>query len=229
MHRAIFLRKRLLKGSRKTNRQLVSGSGKSRIIPLVLLGAGVAMLLVEEKSVWSKYSFQQRFFTPSRRSRSYAIESYLRFVPIALVYLLDRAGCKAKHAVTERNLILLKGLVLQGVVVALLKRVIPMERPNGKRHSFPSSHTARAFVIASFMQHEYGQRSAWFTATAYSFAFITAALRLRYSHHWWPDVLVGAGVGMLIMQLTYASRGFSSTHRMRPKKADHVECANERR
>lgn len=219
MGRVKFLVTRLLSGSKKNIRSTLGGQRISLAVSLSLCVAGLAMLLAEEKSAWSKYSFQQRFFRPSLRRRSYAIENHLRYVPIALVYLLDKLGLKAKHTVVERSLILMKGLAMQGLLVVQIKQRIPMERPNGELHAFPSSHTARAFAIASFMQLEYGERSAWYTATGYSFAVATAALRLRYSHHWLPDVLVDAGLGMLLMQLSYATYRFAFTRRMQQKES----------
>lgn len=80
-----------------------------------------------------------------------------------------------------------------GVIVESLKYGINRERPNGHPKSFPSGHTAAAFVGAGFLQMRYGV--AW-GLPAYALAAFTGYSRIESNNHWTSDVLAGAAIGL---------------------------------
>ncbi len=95
------------------------------------------------------------------------------------------------------------GLLTVGIVESL-KRGVGEERPNGVDHrSFPSGHSALAFMTATMMAREYGWKSPWYTVGAYSLATATAMSRVVQNYHWAGDVLSGAGIGIMATQLGY--------------------------
>src|SRR5690606_20882666 len=98
------------------------------------------------------------------------------------------------------------------IMVALvypLKHITNMERPNGGRLSFPSGHTAEAFVAASIIHKEYKHKSPWPGIAAYTVATSVGFFRMLNNAHWQADVLAGAGIGILSVHLAYL------THRHR--------------
>lgn len=69
------------------------------------------------------------------------------------------------------------------------------ERPDGTANSFPSSHTAAAFALATVISDEYGEADKAVPYLAYGLATLTAYGRLNDNKHWGSDVLAGALIG----------------------------------
>ena len=75
------------------------------------------------------------------------------------------------------------------------RAVIPATK-NGEFLSFPSRHTAFAFLIAAtFPTNRRGKFALYLWAT------LVALSRLVLAEHWLSDVVFGAGVGLLLSQL----------------------------
>ena len=88
--------------------------------------------------------------------------------------------------------------------VNTLKQTTHVERPDGSdRHSFPSGHTATAFMTATLLAKEYGKRSPWIGFGAYTTASATGLMRMANNKHWLSDVLTGAGIGILSTEIGY--------------------------
>ena len=55
-----------------------------------------------------------------------------------------------------------------------------------------------------FLHKEYGlTRSPWYSVAGYSIATLTGAMRMLNNRHWISDVLVGAGIGVMSVDLGY--------------------------
>ena len=76
-----------------------------------------------------------------------------------------------------------------------------VERPSS--FSFPSGHTATAFMGATLLAHEYGHKSVWIPIAGYSVATATGVLRILNNKHYASDVLVGAAIGIVSAELAY--------------------------
>lgn len=75
-----------------------------------------------------------------------------------------------------------------------LKYGINAKRPNGESgQSFPSGHTASAFMGAEFMRKNYGP---WWGVPAYLAAAWVGYTRVESHNHYWRDVAGGALVGI---------------------------------
>lgn len=75
------------------------------------------------------------------------------------------------------------------------KYVVNEQRPDlSDRHSFPSGHVALAFTGAELMRMEYGTA---YGIAGYAVAASVAFLRLYNNKHWFNDVIMGAGIGIL--------------------------------
>jgi len=79
-------------------------------------------------------------------------------------------------------------------------------RPDGSTaNSWPSGHTATAFVGATILHKEYGlTRSPWYSVAGYGVATATGVMRVLNNRHWISDVLSGAGIGIMSGELAYA-------------------------
>lgn len=99
---------------------------------------------------------------------------------------------------------LLMSMALTSASVTFTKNKFYRLRPDGSGiSSFPSSHTAMAFMAAEFMHQEYGEKSAWFSVVGYGTATATEILRLYHHVHWFSEVVMGAGYGILSAKLVY--------------------------
>jgi len=84
---------------------------------------------------------------------------------------------------------------VQGITVLALKNTVYETRPNGQGHeSFPSGHAAVTFASAEFLRERYGW---YYGVPAYALASLTAYSRVESDHHYWHDVIAGAGIGVL--------------------------------
>lgn len=91
-----------------------------------------------------------------------------------------------------------------GVSIYSIKNLTKVERPDGSaKNSFPSGHTATAFMGAEFLWQEYKEISPWYGIAGYLVASGTGAFRIYNNRHWLTDVVAGAGIGMLSAKAAY--------------------------
>ena len=94
--------------------------------------------------------------------------------------------------------------VLMAGTVNIIKRKAKVMRPDGSnRRSFPSGHTATAFMMATMLSKEYRHKSPWISVGAYTVAAATGLSRIANNRHWMSDVMVGAGIGVLSTEIGY--------------------------
>lgn len=89
-------------------------------------------------------------------------------------------------------------------VVHLGKTVTHRLRPDGSTYnSFPSGHTATAFVGAELFDLEYGDSHPIWSAANYAIASIMGSTRILNNRHWVSDVIFGALVGQVAAHASY--------------------------
>ena len=81
--------------------------------------------------------------------------------------------------------------------------IVASARAGATGFSFPSGHTATAFMTATMLSKEYGHLSPWVGIGAYSVATTTGLMRVVHNKHWLSDVLTGAGIGIISTELGY--------------------------
>jgi len=184
-----------------------SGNKPGRILkntllaPTLLIGAGIASM--NDRGWYSSYDayecIQENY--PDFHSQ---LDNVLLFLPAAGVYGLNWAGVKGKNNFMDRSLICLVSVSLAAATNGIIKRSTNVLRPDGSDYlSFPSNHTALAFVSATFLHMEYKDRSVWYGVAGYTIATATGVLRMLNNEHWMSDVLVGAGIGILTTKVSY--------------------------
>lgn len=96
------------------------------------------------------------------------------------------------------------GATTTALLVLPAKWGLGRTRPDGsRRNSFPSGHTATAFLGATWLDIEYGARYPWLSAIGYTAALAVAYGRVINRRHWPTDVMAGAVVGMGAAHLGY--------------------------
>lgn len=131
-------------------------------------------------------------------------DDYLQYAPVVAVYGLKLAGVKGRNKIGRATLSYAASMLIMGVLVNSIKYTAKVERPDGSsNNSFPSGHTANAFTSATFLHKEYGLVNPLYSIGAYSMATFTGLGRNLNNRHWISDVLAGAGIGILSVELGY--------------------------
>jgi len=131
-------------------------------------------------------------------------DDYLQYTPGAAIYALNWSGISAKNNTGSILTHHLTSLATMGFVVNSIKNSVAVLRPDGSSYnSFPSGHTAMAFANAAMLQKEYGHISIWYPIIGYTAATCTGVGRMLNNRHWLPDILAGAGIGILSTHFAY--------------------------
>ena len=131
-------------------------------------------------------------------------DDYLQYAPSAAVYGLKIAGVKGRNNIGRATLSYATSLAIMGIIVNSIKYTSKVERPDASaKNSFPSGHAAMAFANASFLHKEYGIVNPAYSIGGYSAATFTGLGRNLNNRHWMPDILAGAGVGIISTELGY--------------------------
>ena len=116
------------------------------------------------------------------------------------------AGVESRDDRVNMLLIIAKGEAIMLASTFAVKYLSQETRPDGSDNlSFPSGHTAQAFLAASIVHTELRDKSQWYGVGAYAIATSVAALRMINNKHWQSDVVAGAGFGILSAHLAYLS------------------------
>lgn len=145
------------------------------------------------------------------------VDDYIQYLPVAMAFAGEWIGAGAQHNWFDRFLLTGSSYAAAFVLINGLKYSVVSPRPsiydevylgsnprglNANDHpkcfnSFPSGHTATAFMGAELVRLEYGEENPWIAVTAYAVATGTGVLRVWNEQHWFTDVVAGAGIGML--------------------------------
>ena len=80
----------------------------------------------------------------------------MQYAPAALTLGLGLCGVKGQHAFKDRAIIMMMSYATMAAVVNVAKYTFKEKRPDSSsRNSFPSGHTATAFVGAEMLYQEY--------------------------------------------------------------------------
>ncbi len=132
------------------------------------------------------------------------LDNYMQFAPAAILVGLKTAGVKSRSSWSRMLTSDAFATTIMAGVVNTLKTTTHVMRPDGSnRHSFPSGHTATAFMTATMLTKEYGQKSPWIGIGAYSVATATGLMRMANNKHWLSDVMTGAGIGIISTEMGY--------------------------
>lgn len=174
---------------------------KQLIIPTALITIGAIGV---KSDWWESRNMEMREELTEDIDKKLTIDDFSQYSPAAAVYGLNLLGIKGRHNFEDRTIILATSYLLMGITVNSLKYIIKEKRPDGSNNkSFPSGHTATAFMGAEFLRREYKDISPWIGIAGYTVAAGTGFFRMYNNRHWCTDVITGAGIGILSADAGY--------------------------
>jgi hypothetical protein len=171
---------------------------KKLIIPLVF---GSTALVINNQPL--KQNLQDQIRAPFNGYKTH-LDDYIQYAPTAIMYTADLFKIKAEHSVWNQTKLLFISEVITSGIVFGLKYGVGIQRPDSSSFtSFPSGHTAQAFVQAQALHNEFKNTSPLLAYSGYLFATSTGLLRVTNNKHWLPDVIIGAGIAILVTNIVY--------------------------
>jgi len=175
------------------------------LVPVSMMGAGILITGSQFER-----DLQENLRTKVGDDFHSRIDDYFQYVPIAEMYLADVLGVKSKnHWFDQTKYLLISNLISSGITRGL-KVITQKERPNGSNFAFPSGHTSFAFTNATVLKNEFQETSPLLAYSGFAFATTTGVFRMLNNNHWLSDVLLGAGIGMLVTELVYYFEPFKA-------------------
>jgi hypothetical protein len=163
------------------------------IVPATLIITGLALSGNETKK-----SLQDKFPRTSTK-----IDNWLQWSPGAVMYTADIFTKKHRNNLFNQTKYLCISLLATSAITQLIKVTTHVTRPNGGSLSFPSGHTSNSFAGATVLFQEYRDYNLLIASSGYVLSSATGILRITNNRHWVPDVLAGAGLGIIITNLVY--------------------------
>ncbi len=192
---------------------------KQLILPVALMTFGAIEVILAPKYRLLNYAIGHEVIT--HQPNKFTIDDITQYVPAASVYVLNLSGIKGRHNFKDRTIILGIASLFTAASVNAIKYTAKVERPDKSAfNSFPSGHTAVAFMGAEFLWQEYKGVSVWYGISGYIVAATTGALRIYNNKHWVGDVAFGAGLGILSTKMAYWI--YSAIQNNRSKKKNKI-------
>ena len=192
--------------------------------------AGVPLFVAGIIAKKEKQAFRQDYRNSHVNTRlvtdfKSSVDDYLQYFSPALTLGLKIGGVEGR---SDWLRMMTSAAMSYGIMAGLvngIKYTASEMRPDGStRNSWPSGHTATAFVGATILHKEYGlTRSPWYSVAGYGVATATGVMRVLNNRHWVSDVLSGAGIGIMSGELAYALSDviFKDKHLLRGNLADY--------
>lgn len=159
------------------------------------------------QTVPSKYTFDTDFLMlrntidPDFRHH---YDDWTQYAPAAVMVGLKACGYKGRSTWGRMLVSDAFSVASMAILVNGVKYSVRRLRPDESAHnSFPSGHTATAFMTATMLHKEYEGRSPWFSIGGYALATLTGVSRVLNNRHWLTDVAAGAAIGIGSVHLGY--------------------------
>ena len=174
---------------------------KQLIIPGVLITAGI----IGSGNDWiDAFNRDTRDNLQKNIDQKITIDNFSQFAPVAAMYALNLCGVEGKHSIADQTILLGTAEIIQATLTSGMKYSWGIRRPDHtSNNSFPSGHTATAFMSAHLLAKEYGKKYPWIAIGGYVVATGTGFFRMYNNRHWTTDVICGAGIGMLSVEAAY--------------------------
>jgi membrane-associated phospholipid phosphatase len=179
---------------------------------LIYILTGIFLLLSGSQRAYGQYGVEDFNFDKDifaiRESVipdfHYTYDDWLQYGPAALMVGLKAGGYESRSSWGRMLTSDAVSVAVMAAAVNGVKYSVRRLRPDGSRYnSFPSGHTATAFMTATLLHKEYGWRNPWFSIGGYTAAAVTGFSRLMNNKHWMSDVAAGAAIGIGSVHLGY--------------------------
>ncbi len=132
------------------------------------------------------------------------IDNFTQYLPAGVMIGMKAFGVPSRSSWGEMLTADAFSAIIMAGLVNGIKYTAKLRRPDGSsNNSFPSGHTATAFMTATMLNKEYGDISPWIGMGAYATATATGLMRMANNRHWMSDVLAGAGIGIMSTEFGY--------------------------
>ena len=134
----------------------------------------------------------------------YHYDDYTQYAPAALMVGLKACGYEGRSSWSRMLVSDAFSVASMATLVNGIKYSAQRLRPDASTYnSFPSGHTATAFMTATMLHKEYEGRNKWISIGGYSLAALTGVSRVMNNRHWMTDVMAGAVIGIGSVHLGY--------------------------
>lgn len=172
-----------------------SFQAKQLVLPASLIAVGTVGSLIDG---WDDFHLLSR----KESVNKIRIDDYMEWGMFGWVFVCD-VFAKEKHHVVDQFFLLALAEGFNAGMIHGLKNTVEKRRPDGRPFSFPSGHTANAFLGAHLAFKEFKDSAPALAYSGYVMAAGVGALRIYNNRHWVSDVLAGAGIGILAVELSY--------------------------
>lgn len=135
---------------------------------------------------------------------AYRYDDFIPYLPVIVMLGLKIGGIESLSNWKRMLISAVFSFALMWITVSTIKTLSGVLRPDASDFlSFPSGHTATAFTSACLLYKEYGHRSRWIGVVSFLPAIITGITRMLNNKHWLSDVLGGATIGIVMVEVGY--------------------------
>ena len=161
---------------------------------LLLMASGT--VFIRELGISHANDLHRTLYGPDKTSW-HGVDDWLQYLPAATYVGLTVCNMPGRSQWPERLTATLIAVGITAIVVNGIKACGISLRPDGSSwNSFPSGHTATAFLGAAMLWLEYGGQQPCLSTLGWYAAISTARLRMLHQRHWLGDTLAGAGIGI---------------------------------
>jgi len=168
------------------------------ILPTALITIGALA------STTTKYRDILPITRPDPQDQKTPFDDIYQFFIAPSVFAFDAIG-EEKHHPVDQFFVSVVSYGFMVVPVRVIKAHYERERPYGGKHTFPSGHTATAFVGSHVIFKEFIDTDPWIAWTGYAMGALMAGARVHHNKHWVSDTMAGAGIAILSTELAYAA------------------------
>ena len=164
-------------------------------VPLLALGVGLHL---------ADNGYHSRIDDGDTIAHKSTLDNIAQYSPGALMLALKAAGVESRSSWGRMLTADAFAAAIYLGATESVKRIANTRRPDQTDcRSFPSGHSAMAFLCATMLHKEYGGVSPWYSLGGYTAATATAMARVLNNRHWQEDVLTGAAIGVISTHLGY--------------------------
>ena len=126
---------------------------RASIVPVVLIGYGIST--IHSNGFYSSYDAKRDIRTQFGSYRNH-VDDLLQFAPYLEIPAVLLAGVESKNDRLNLALVIVKSEAIMLSTVYAIKTLTHIQRPDSSDNlSFPSGHTAQAFLAASIVHTEF--------------------------------------------------------------------------
>lgn len=197
-----------------------SFKAKRFIVPVALMATGIAAV----ESDWAKdLNHDIRDNLQDIVGSHVRIDDYMQYSPVAAMYALHLFRVDSKHDFIDQTILFATSHAIMTSSARCMKIVWDEERPSSHAtNSFPSGHTATAFMCAHLLAREYWDVSPWIGIGGYTVAAGVGFLRMYNDRHWLTDVVGGAGLGIMSVEVAHLLYPFLAKHIFKGRKNHNI-------